>query len=111
MPPDAFWYLWRLTAANDYMPESIGCLRTTADAVEVVSLDDEAALAALDRLERIEGLKLRYDRREGEGEAAPIATYERIVSRGEEGWPEAVVFNLAATTGLRVTTTQDFYGA
>ena len=59
-----FWYLWRVEASADFMPVSIGCLRTTADQVEVVSLEDEAVLAELAYLKEAEALKLRWSERE-----------------------------------------------
>lgn len=100
-----FWYLWRVEASADFMPVSIGCLRTTADQVEVVSLEDEAVLAELAYLKEAEALKLRWSERDGEA----IATHEALVAPGDPRWPEAVVRNLGASTGIRVTATPSFF--
>ena len=106
---EAFWYLWRVAAENDYVPVAIGCLRTTEASVEVVACEDEDFLRALDELKDAEALKYREDRTLEEDGRTVIATYDVVVKKGQPAWPEALVRNLMAETGVRITPTPSPY--
>lgn len=106
---EAFWYLWRVAEADDYVPVSIGCLRTTDDSVEVVALADEDVGAELEALEAAPALKFREDRVLEEGGQTVIATYDVVAKRGEPAWPQALMRNLAQATGIRITATPNPY--
>lgn len=106
---EAFWYLWRVTAEDAYTPVSIGCLRTTPDQVEVVALDDEAVASELEALAAAPALAFTEERVLEEDGGPVFATYERVAKRGDATWPEALVRNLAANTGIRITPTANPY--
>lgn len=106
---EGFWYLWRVAPENDYVPVSIGCLRTTEASVEVVACEDEDFLRELDLLKDAEALKFREDRTLEENGQIVIATYDVVAKKGDPAWPEALIRNLMAETGVRITPTPSPY--
>lgn len=106
---EAFWYLWRVEPANDYVPVSIGCIRTTEDDVTVVACEDADFLRELAIMKDAPALKFRQDRMLEENGGTVIATYDVSAKKGDAAWPEALIRNLAAGTGVRITPTPNPY--
>ncbi len=100
------FYLWKLDASTDFMPELAGEVTVTGDRIEV-SPSTAPPIRELVEAFRAKPLPLRSETMEGQGAGMKLKLREVVMKPGEQDWGYALSEAIAREGGYSVTFTPE----
>ncbi len=101
------FYLWKLDASTDFMPEIAGQVSVEGDRIDVAPTSDPQVQALVETLRTKPSLPLRAETMEGQGAAMKLKLREIEVKPGESDWGFALSEAVGREGGYSVTFTPE----